>query len=288
MRPVPTADAPALRNISDTARWVAVYRAQETRRADALFRDPLAAKLAGPRGEEIAKGFSFGQRHAWSFVARTVLIDRFIRQEVRGGVDLVVNLAAGLDTRPYRMALPPELRWVEVDLPELLDYKEEVLRDDKPVCQLERVRLDLADMPARRELFARLGSQSKKALVLAEGLLIYLPTEQVGALAADLAAPPSFQRLVIDLVSPGLLKILQEGMGQQLNAAGAPLVFGPEEGTDYFQRYGWKLIEAKSMLKTAGQLGRLHFRMWLVSLLPEAKVRHGRRPWSGICLFGRG
>src|SRR5947209_10178965 len=44
------ADNP-IRNISDTARWAAVYRARETERADAVFLDPLARKLAGERGE---------------------------------------------------------------------------------------------------------------------------------------------------------------------------------------------------------------------------------------------
>src|SRR5262245_22561325 len=87
----------ALRNISDTARWVTVYRARETRRPDAAFRDPFAAKLAGPQGEEIAAGFASAvDQHEWAYVARTVLIDRFIAQQVERGVDMVVNLAAGL------------------------------------------------------------------------------------------------------------------------------------------------------------------------------------------------
>ena len=42
-------------SISDTALWVAVYRARETDRPDALFRDPLAYRLAGTRGEQIAQ-----------------------------------------------------------------------------------------------------------------------------------------------------------------------------------------------------------------------------------------
>src|SRR5215475_4665080 len=88
---------PSLRNISDTARWVAVYRARETQRADAIFRDPFAARLAGEQGKQIAASFSLSETHAWSFVARTFLIDRFISQEVQQGVDMVVNLAAGLD-----------------------------------------------------------------------------------------------------------------------------------------------------------------------------------------------
>ena len=69
----------------------------------------------------------FSDKATWAWVARTVLFDQFIEEQVRGGVDLVVNLAAGLDARPYRMALPPSLKWVEVDLPGMLAYKEEIL-----------------------------------------------------------------------------------------------------------------------------------------------------------------
>jgi Leucine carboxyl methyltransferase len=65
---------------------------------------------------------------------------------------MVVNLAAGLDTRPYRMDLPSSRLWVEVDLPDLLDYKEEVLKSESPRCRLERVRLDLSNCDASRGL----------------------------------------------------------------------------------------------------------------------------------------
>ena len=104
-----------LRNISDTARWVAIYRAIESDRPDALFHDPFARRLAGERGERIAETMEFANRHAWSFVARTVVFDRLIEDSIASGADMVVNLAAGLDTRPYRMALPANLPWIEVD-----------------------------------------------------------------------------------------------------------------------------------------------------------------------------
>ena len=99
-------------------------RARETRRPDAVFRDPFAKALAGERGEQIAKSIGFGEENDWPFVARTYLFDRVIKAQVAAGADLVLDLAAGLDTRPYRMELQASLRWVEVDLPEILDYKE--------------------------------------------------------------------------------------------------------------------------------------------------------------------
>ena len=66
---------------------------------------------------------------------------------------MVVNLAAGLDACPYRMDLPSSLQWIEVDLPEILAHKEELLRDEKPVCQLKRVRRDLSDANAPANYF---------------------------------------------------------------------------------------------------------------------------------------
>src|ERR1700730_7388594 len=203
---------PLIRNISDTARWVAVYRAQETERPDALFRDPFARRLAGERGEQIARLSPLGGDNAWSMITRTYLIDQFIKAELERGADMVINLAAGLDSRPYRMQLPPTLRWIEVDLPEILDYKENILRDAKPVCSLERCRLDLSNLEARRALFAQLGSKAKNVLVITEGLIIYLSADDVATLAQDLAAPPTFRSWILDIASPGLLRMLKKRM----------------------------------------------------------------------------
>src|SRR5271170_606611 len=106
---------PLIRNISDTARWAAMYRALESERPDAIFRDPLARRLAGTRGAQITEDMAFGKSPSWPWVTRTYLYDRFISEQLTQGVDMVVNLGAGLDTRPYRMDLPASLKWVEVD-----------------------------------------------------------------------------------------------------------------------------------------------------------------------------
>src|SRR5262245_33786931 len=128
---------PLIRNISDTARWVATFRAEESERPDAVFKDPFARKLAGDRGEKIANAIEFSKKNSWSFVARTFLFDDYVKQHVELGYDTIINLAAGLDTRPFRMSLPPRLKWIEVDLPEISNYKESILANEKPVCQLE-------------------------------------------------------------------------------------------------------------------------------------------------------
>jgi len=276
-----------LQSISDTALWVAVYRARETERRDALFRDHLARRLAGVRGERIAQSLTPGRREDWPFVARTHLFDQFIAAELKAGADMIVNLAAGLDARPYRMELPASLRWVEVDLPSVLDYKETVLRSERPRCQVERIRLDLAAREQRRELFAQLAEGVRRAVVVSEGLLVYMEQEQVATLAEDLAVPATFSRWILDIASPGLLWMLQERWSQQLGRAAAPLQFAPEQGPEFFVPYGWRPIRVESMLKTAARLKRVSWFMRLLALLPESTGKQGNRPWSGVCRMAR-
>ena len=266
---------------------MAVYRARETERSDGAFRDPYARALAGERGERIANAMPFFEEHAWAAIARTHLFDRFVKRLVQHGVDLIVNLAAGLDTRPYRMELPAALRWVEVDLPEILDYKAEVLAGAKPACALERVRLDLSNGDARRGLFERLGGSAQHAAVLAEGLLIYLMRDEAASLAYDLARQPTFEFWVVDLVSPGLMEMLRERTGDRMREAGAPFLFAPPEGAAFFHALGWNPVEVKSILKAAGKLGRLSMGLRLLSLLPESSAPAGSRPWSGVVLLSR-
>ena len=273
-----------VRNISDTARWAAYFRAEETKRPDAIFRDPFAERLCGQHGVDIANTIPDGNKHAWAWVTRTYLFYDFLTRELQQGVDLVLNLAAGLDARPYRMQLPPSLQWIEVDLPGILDYKEGILANEKPACRLERVRLNLADAHARQKLFSELNLRAKKILVLTEGLLIYLSENEVAALARAMASGTNFQRWIMDLGSPGLLKMMQNTTGRQLSKVGAPFKFAPAQGPEFFVPHGWKPMEVKPVLQTAAQFKRPPLLLRLLARLPQKKGPAGNRPWSGVCL----
>jgi len=275
-----------IHNISDTALWVAIFRAEESERPDALFNDPFARRLAGERGEQIAQAISFMRKNSWSLVARTYLIDDFVKQHVADGYDMIVNLAAGLDTRPYRMQLPATLKWIEVDLPGMIDYKQNMLADEKPVCELQRISLDLSDRQARQELFNNIGAAHEKALVITEGLLIYLTEQQNAELATDLAAQESFKRWTFDLISPGLLTMLEKEMGAHLKGSTA-FKFAPQEGEAFFTHYGWRPVESRSQFKTAAALNRVPEEQMHFAAFPEPEGPKGEFPWSGICLLER-
>lgn len=275
------ASEPLLRDISDTARWSAVFRARESEREDALFRDPFAKELAGWRGEQITDTLTHAGENAWAWVMRTYLFDRLIEQQINGGVDTVVNLAAGLDARPYRMDLPASLRWIEVDLPQIISYKEQVLAKEKPVCRLERVAVDLAD---RREFLTRRIRNVEKVMFLSEGLLIYFTGEQVAELATDLSGTDHAQFWILDLASPVLAEFLTRTTGQHTNKAGAPYKFAPAEGPEFFVRYGWNPVEVQSIFNTAAELKRLPPELQpLAEHLPADF--HADQMWSGVCLF---
>jgi methyltransferase (TIGR00027 family) len=268
-----------------------MYRAMESERPDAIFHDPYARRLAGSQGEEILAGMPQGRRWAWPMIIRTAVMDEIIMRLVKEErVDTVLNLAAGLDARPYRLDLPRELRWIDVDLEGILSYKETALAGDQPRCRVEFVRADLTDHVARRTLFQRVGAQAKHALVIAEGLLVYLKPEDVTSLATDLAEQPAFRWWLIDLGSPALLQFLRRTWGNQLRSGNAPMLFAPAEGTAFFAPAGWEEAEYRPILDEAFRLQRAPRMAWLwrlLALFASKKRRNEFKRFSGVVLLKR-
>jgi methyltransferase (TIGR00027 family) len=283
--------ASIITHVSDTARWVAVYRALETERPDAIFRDPFARRLAGERGAAIAKAMDKRNRADWPMIVRTAVMDEIILRAVRDdGVTQVVNLAAGFDARPWRLALPPTLRWIDVDHPVMLDEKEQALAGERTACRYEGVRLDLADVTKRRTLFERLSKEGRRTLVVSEGLLVYLDSDHVAALAADLAATPGFDLWLFDLAGPGLIKMMKRNWGKAVDEGNAQFKFAPPESTAFFAKAGWKEREWRNMMDEAFRLKRTFpmagFFRFLGRFMPKRKREEFKR-FSGMAVLER-
>jgi methyltransferase (TIGR00027 family) len=244
-----------LNDVSDTALWVAVYRAQESERPDALFKDPLAKVLAGERGLDIAFRMPAAQYTRWSVVIRTQMIDTYIENLIAKGVDTVINLGAGLDTRPYRMKLPATLKWLEVDFPHMIKLKNDKLAKVKPVCHLERVSVDLANDKARAEFLTRANGQAKKALIITEGVVPYLTNAQVAALAKDLRRCSNFKYWIVDYYVPEVMRFMRskKRMREMQNA---PFQFQPGDWYAFFKSHGWTNYETKFLGEESERVGR--------------------------------
>ncbi len=266
-----------IQNVSDTAFMVAGFRALESERAEPLFRDPLAWTLAGDHGRQILATVPKTFVGGWSVVIRTVIIDEFIQQAIEQGVDTILNLGAGLDTRPYRMELPKTLRWVEVDFPHVIDLKESRLADERPNCRLDRIRLDLTDRALRQQLLAEVSESAEKILVLTEGVVPYLSNDEVAELADDLRAA-NIRFWIVDYFSPQALRY-----GRKLRTRfmrNAPFQFEPPNWFAFFDKRGWRALEVRYIAEEAERLGRpiplpLHLKLWLT--LVALFASRGRR-----------
>lgn len=273
---------PPIESVSDTARWIAAYRATESERPDAIFTDPFARRLAGARGEEILETLPKARESAWALVVRTKVFDDIVLDRVRRErVDLVVNLAAGLDTRAWRLDLPSSLRWVDVDLPGILQYKTDMLRDETPRCKYEAIHADLTDVAVRDALFAQLGASASRVLVITEGLLVYLEEARVQSLARALHAIPSFRWWLTDLSNHKLLELLEKQWGPTLTRGNAPMKFAVDDAESFFAPLGWRVQTMRYAIVEAHHFGREMrmgwFTRWMLRISPAKQVEEVRR-----------
>ena len=279
-----------LQSVSDTAFWMAYYRALESDRPDALMHDIYARDLAGERGEHLVQRLTQGRGMTWP-ILRTVCFDELIIRQIAQGIDTVLNLAAGLDARPYRLRLPASLHWIEVDLPEVISYKEEKLAGETPACRLRRVAAHLLQSDVRQALFTEVNAASTNVLVLTEGLLTYLRAEEVTNLANDLHGQSQFNYWITDLAAPFIVERMQEHLGKDLQAANADMYFAPAEGAEFFRPHGWNMQEFREFLSEGRRLNReipmARFGRLIEPLFPWY-IRRMREQWrSGVVLMGR-
>jgi methyltransferase (TIGR00027 family) len=275
-------------NVSDTSFWVAYYRAQETDRPDALFKDPLAKVLVGQFGQKIVDSMpAISKYTSWSVISRTVIIDRFIHDLIKEGIDTVINLGAGLDTRPYRMNLPAELEWIEVDYPNIISRKNDLLKAEKPRCKLTRVELDLADGEKRRGFLTKVSPPSKKILVLTEGVIPYLSPEQVAELATELRSQSRFKYWIAEYFHQRVYKYLKDTV-RVAKMRNAPFLFYPDDWFGFFEKVGWVQKDIRYTGDIAVEFKRMPPMPWfarlMMPLLPK-KVKQEANHMTGYVIF---
>ena len=239
---------PTTNPIAPTSRWMAAARARESERADRLFDDPLAAALAGPEGfawlermETAAQSDSPGLYP----VIRTRFFDDFLLDACRGlGVRQVVLAAAGLDTRAFRLDWPSQVSLYEMDLPEVLDAKEEVIEaaGAKASCERRTVRVDLSQETWPEALLAAGYQPERQSVWLIEGLLFYLTIAAVHGLLQKVGALTAAGSLLgLDVMNRGLFfSPVAWPMRAALARRGAPGRFGTNDPETLMARHGWE------------------------------------------------
>ncbi len=190
-------------HVSDTALLVAGCRALETERPDRLVCDLFAGRLAGERGLAMVRALPHPEVMLFGIAVRTRFIDDLVLDAIATGIGTVVCVGAGLDTRPWRLELPRDLRWIEVDFAAMLDFKEALLKGETPRCRRERLAADINDPAQRERVYSAVGSGP--ALMITEGLLMYLPAGTVESLARESAQKNGIVDWIADIVTNSLV-----------------------------------------------------------------------------------
>lgn len=231
---------PRVEHVSDTALMVAAARALETARADGVVRDPLAERLAGARGLALARTLTSPDWMGIGVGLRCRTIDEMLLDAVATlGIRTVVILGAGLDTRAWRLDLPPHLRWIDVDFAEILDYKVEMLASERPRCRWERVAADLTDAAQRQAMFAAAGSEL--GLMVTEGLLLYLPASSTQALAIESVQRSGIRHWLLDIAASNLMRNAHHGRLDDIEKVRARDRVEGRPILDLVERHGWSL-----------------------------------------------
>ena len=249
----------AMPDESWTALGNAAARATETQRADRLFSDDLAQHFVAAAGSTIplrpapetssqSKGNTFGSDMMAMIgdviVIKTRFFDEYFRRVCAAGCRQVVVLAAGLDTRAFRLDWPAGVRLFEVDLPDVLEFKEQVLLDQaaRAACERIVVHADFRDDWSIALRNAGFDIRHPTAW-LAEGTMGFLTTAECDRLLEEvnlLSSPSSWFSLDHthdgSVATPRLQPLL-EGTGISLDEM---IKGGPAEPTDrWLVRHGW-------------------------------------------------
>lgn len=236
-------------HVSDTALMVAACRAHETELEDGFVRDPFAARLAGERGKAILHAMPYANVARMGLSIRARFVDELLLEALAtNSIRTVLSVGCGLDTRPWRLEVPANLRWIEVDFADMLDYKERLMSGAKVNCRRERLVVDVTDPQQRRVMYQAAGSEA--SLMITEGLLMYLPAATVDALANEVAHQTKVAHWITDITTTGFRKALGGGtdtMSPIRHVQPADALPG-EQILEVLQRHGWTTAAKRSYI----------------------------------------
>ena len=230
-----------INHVSDTALMVAACRALESESTDGFVHDPFAARLAGERGMAILRGLPHPELMRFGIGVRSHFVDELLSEALASkSIATVLSLGCGLDTRPWRLDLPPDLRWIEVDFADMLDYKDGLM-SATPRCRRERLTADLNDAEQRRAVYTAAGSSP--ALMITEGLLMYLSAATVEALAAEAAQQSGVTHWISDITTTAFGKAIATDTSadpmRPVRKVQAPDFLPGEQILECLRRHGW-------------------------------------------------
>jgi methyltransferase (TIGR00027 family) len=227
-------------HVSDTALMVAACRALEFDAPDGFVRDPFAARLSGERGMAILRALPQHEMMRFGIGVRSRFIDELLLETLASEkIATVLSLGCGLDTRPWRLEVPADLRWIEVDFADMLDYKNTLMSAETPRCRREFIAADVNDAAQRRNIYAAVGPAP--ALMITEGLLLYLP-------AAEAGQTSGIAHWMSDIMTTTFMKAINIDTPQSVRNMQAPDSLNGEQILERIRLQGWRTAARRSYI----------------------------------------
>jgi methyltransferase (TIGR00027 family) len=256
--------------LASTACWTAAVRAHESERADHLFHDPWAALLAGQADQiwldRVPPGIS--KASDVGMVIRTKFFDDFLlRATTEHQIRQVVIVAAGMDTRSFRLIWPEGTRLFELDQPELLAQKEQLLSSAgaSPTCWRQAIGADLRG-PWADTLCQTCFDPLQSSVWLLEGFLQYLPNAHVSHLLDEITTLSAAESwLGFDTVNHDMMtSTWTRSWVEFLEQSGVPWLSTMDEPEAVLAELGWAA--------TVTQFGEesANFGRWSYPVLPRS------------------
>lgn len=260
--------------VSRTAFYCCVIRADDAAHPDPICGDTFAARFVD---DQIRRDLAPATRlrsPAVSNVARHRMVDDLVREAV--ALDphrRVILIGAGLDTRAYRLGGG---RYVEIDDPSLLAFKEQRLPASDAPNPIDRIPV-LFQSESAEQYLSRLAGNDR-ALVILEGVSMYLTDDALGQLAEALKRHLPKATLICDLMSAVFARRFGGALRKAFTSLGATFGNQSAQPSEIFVRAGMTPVTHRSIPGYASQLGRLPIPRWVLNTLLR-ELRDGYQLW---------
>lgn len=236
--------------ISRTAYYTLGVRAWDAGQPRPLCGDTLADTLMNVEAQQLWEEFKSFHRANPSNAMRHAIIDEHVRQELATAPDdLVVVIGSGFDTRPFRLSGG---RWVEVDEPGILAYKESRLPAESAPNPLTRIPIEFEHESLADKLAGVAGAE--RAQVIIEGVLMYLTDDQRKSLLATIRQVFPVHIIYCDLMRRSFFEKYTRDIHERIVGIGASFQDLSNQPEGVFIEAGYAVTARTSIpLRTAEQ-----------------------------------
>lgn len=205
-----------LSGVPETMLQTVFARAKETKTRGAIT-DSKAVEIIDRLDYDFSAADQDKAMHS-GVIARTIVLDRLVKAFLAGhGGAVVVNIACGLDTRCYRVS--GYSHWYNLDLPETIAVRERLLPESGSVSQIA--------MSAMDNWGGEIGETGTSALVIIEGLTMYLSEADVKRIFAVISGRFDRVTVLVETMNPMVVRRFRE---KSIEASRAKFRWGVKDG----------------------------------------------------------